>query len=354
MDQFNQGESSGGPSIHLAKRGRGRPRKDPSLKRAQRARPGLEVPKQHLSQRADRTVAIDPMVGQSVTGVIEATFDAGYLLSVRIANSNTNLRGVVFKPGHYVPITAENDVAPHVQMIRRNDVHVPAEKLAMQTGPSKRKYAPPKTAPSVHPVGERGKLVPVVLQPVNLPNGLQQNLDSGEREVQMVEPLSMLPPGRSIPVSQTFVAAKQNSSNHRVAHGSEQDDNGSFNEGTSEVGQGEKTKLMTSDIDTSGSSQTSDFKIENVREVLKNSTVSKQESGSTNGPFLTECLQSVTLTKPFFSYGTGRMTELLQAVQGNMKENQVQISEQTAPASKVKSCEKMSTDADQETAASVL
>ncbi|KAL0406927.1 UNVERIFIED_CONTAM: hypothetical protein Slati_4006600 [Sesamum latifolium] len=180
MDQVYHGESSGGLSAYPVKRKRGRPRKDPSLKRTGTARvpPGFEGVKEHLPQRADRTDGIDSMVGQAVTGVVEATFDAGYLLSVRIGNSNTNLRGVVFKPGHFIPVTAENDVAPHLQMIRRNDVNFPAEKqgrsrrqkLAMV--PVKRKYASPKIAPSVPPVGVRGTVVPVVLQPVNFPSGV--------------------------------------------------------------------------------------------------------------------------------------------------------------------------------------
>lgn len=67
----------------------------------------------------------DPMVGQVVSCVIEAVFDAGYLLSAKVGNFGTTLRGLVFKPGHYDPISAENDVAPSVPMIRRNKVPFP-------------------------------------------------------------------------------------------------------------------------------------------------------------------------------------------------------------------------------------
>lgn len=346
MNQYGQGESSSGLSVHPLKRRRGRPRKDPTLKHAQAARvpPGFEGVKEYLPQRTDRTEGVDSMVGQAVSGVVEATFDAGYLLTVRIGNSTTNLRGVVFKPGHYIPVTAENDVAPHLQMIRRNDVHLPAEnqgwsrhqKLAIQTGslvPSKRKYGSPQAAPSVPPVGVRGTVVPVVLQPVNFPNGLptsnQMPSDTsrtphlmafGDKDVHMVEPLSMLPPDRSIPVSQIFLGTQPHTS-HQVSQGTEQ--NEPFNEGTSAVGQGEKvTPIESTDIDNPGSSETSDTQTDSGKETLKSSAedsgiVSKQETGNTNEPFSTESLQGASITKPFFNYGTGRMTELLQVTQSS-------------------------------------
>ncbi|KAL2247623.1 uncharacterized protein LOC105176693 [Sesamum indicum] len=355
MDQVYHGESSGGLSAHPIKRKRGRPRKDPSLKRTGTARvpPGFEGVKEHLPQRADRTDGMDSMVGQAVTGVVEASFDAGYLLSVRIGNSNTNLRGVVFKPGHFIPVTAENDVAPHLQMIRRNDVNFPAEKqgwsrrqkLAMV--PVKRKYASPKISPSVPPVGVRGTVVPVVLQPVNFPSGVptpnqmpsdasrMANLMSfGDKDVHMVEPLSMLPPDRSIPVNQIFLGTQQQTS-HQVSQGSEQNDSEPFDE----VGQVKKGKPTEStDVDNLGSSETSDVQTENGKEAPKSSTedsgnISKPETDNTNEPMSTESFQTASVSKPFFSYGPGRMTELLQALQENMKENQLQIAEQPPTAS---------------------
>ncbi|PIN26910.1 hypothetical protein CDL12_00336 [Handroanthus impetiginosus] len=365
MNQVNQGESSTGLSLHSLKRRRGRPRKDPSLKRAGTVHvpPGFEGVKEHLPQRGDRTGGIDCMVGQAVTGVIEATFDAGYLIAVRIGNSTTNLRGVVFKPGHFVPVTAENDVAPHLQMIRRNEVNLPSknqgssrrQKLAIQTAnmvPSKRRYASPKTAPSVPPVGVRGTIVPVVLQPVNISNRMPTSnqipsdasrpahlMAFGDKDVHMVEPLAVLPPDRSIPVNQIFLGT-QSHTNHQVSQGSEQNDNEPFNEGTSEAGQGESIKPMEStDVDDAGSSETSDTQTESSKEALKSSpedsgVVSKQETSHASQPFSTESLHSVSVTKPFFNYGTGRMTELLQALQENMKENQVQIAEQPTSAPK--------------------
>ncbi|KAK4439803.1 hypothetical protein Salat_0315200 [Sesamum alatum] len=355
MNIVTQGESSAGPSVQPAKRRRGRPRKDASQRNTEAAHlpPDFQGVKEYLPPKADRTMEVECMVGQAVTGVVEATFDAGYLLNVRIGNSNTNLRGVVFKPGHYVPITAENDVAPHVQMVRRNDLHFSAEKHSSSCGkkhafqttamvPSKRKYAPPKTAPSAPPVGVRGSTVPMVLQPVDSP-GLQTS-DHDDKDVHMAEPLSMLPPDQSIPVGLTSLAAQPHPS-HQVAPGSKQDNDGSFDKSTAEVGQEEIPKPMTStDIDTPGSSQASDIKIEVVKEALKSSAedsgiVSKQEIEYTTEPLSTEALQAASVMEPLFNYGTGRMTELLQALQENFKESQVEIAEQPSSATEIESLE---------------
>lgn len=80
------------------------PRKDPSERRAAKARSQAARMPPGVGQL--NTPRIDPindpneiMIGQTVTGVVEATFDAGYLLAVRIGNSNITLRGAVFKPG---------------------------------------------------------------------------------------------------------------------------------------------------------------------------------------------------------------------------------------------------------------
>ncbi|XP_058750428.1 mitochondrial distribution and morphology protein 34-like [Vicia villosa] len=65
------------------------------------------------------------MLGKMVTGVIEAAFNDGYLVNVKVADSDSFLRGVVFLPGQVTPVTAENDVAPHIQMIKRKEFPIP-------------------------------------------------------------------------------------------------------------------------------------------------------------------------------------------------------------------------------------
>lgn len=64
------------------------------------------------------------MVGKAVTGVIEGTFNAGFLLNVKVADSDEILRGLVFLPGQVAPVTVENDVAPHVRMIQRKEIPI--------------------------------------------------------------------------------------------------------------------------------------------------------------------------------------------------------------------------------------
>lgn len=61
------------------------------------------------------------LIGQQVTGVLDGSFDAGYLLSVRVGNTDTVLRGVVFGPGLSVPLSKINDVAPSVKHVRRDE-----------------------------------------------------------------------------------------------------------------------------------------------------------------------------------------------------------------------------------------
>ncbi|XP_073026673.1 uncharacterized protein [Primulina eburnea] len=366
MNQVNQGEGSVVPFAHQVKKRRGRPRKDTNLKhaRAAHAPPGFEVKQEYHPQRAYKTNA-DSMVGQAVTGVVEATFDTGYLLALRIGNSNTNFRGVVFKPGHYAPITAETVVAPHLQMIKRNDVRLPhdhqswsrIQKLSIQTTglvPSKLKYPSPVTAPLIPPVGARGTVVPVVLQPVNRSNGFSGSnqmpsvtsrvphvMAFGNKDDHVVESSAMLPQDQSILASQIFVTTQSNSS-LQVPKGSEKNDNvSSLNEGIPVAGHGEEGKPMKStDVISPDLSQSTDSQVESDSEAWVSSPensgmVSNQETGNSNEPFLTESLQTTFVAKPLFTYGSGRMTELLKAVHENIKDSPMQIAEQLSFASQV-------------------
>ncbi|KAL1811356.1 hypothetical protein ACET3Z_021421 [Daucus carota] len=124
-----------------------------------------------------------------LTAVVESEFDDGYVITGKIGNSD--LRGVLFKPGHYAPVTAENDVAPHLSMIRGKETPHATQKRsdARQRRPkeshqrranylgngssahplaanllTRRDITATVTAPSVE---ERGTVVPVVLEPGN-------------------------------------------------------------------------------------------------------------------------------------------------------------------------------------------
>lgn len=194
MNQLDRVNSSNAPPNNPVKRSRGRPRKDQSLKRRVVAPmpPGFEA-KANGNQPHQLHVidnANDVMVGQTVTGVVQAAFDSGYLLTVRIGNSNVSLSGIVFKPGDYVPISKENDVAPNVRTIRRNEVSFPMENQTRKRRPRSKgsmvQHHALRGVETIHlsngltvsnivkpPPGLRGTVVPVVLQPVNLSNGLQ-------------------------------------------------------------------------------------------------------------------------------------------------------------------------------------
>ncbi|CAK9175506.1 unnamed protein product [Ilex paraguariensis] len=397
MNQTNQGDNLDTPPAVPVKRKRGRPRKDPSLKQIKTAPVtpgfgGVNVNQPSQVDRVDETKS--GLVGQAVTGVVEAAFDAGYFLTVRLGNSNTSLRGVVFKPGHYVPVTEENDVAPHVQMIGRNHVHLPARNHTQVRGYNKRsreraeqngsppanqlhrvapltanlvvskgKYASPAAASSVPPVGARGTVVPVVLQPINRSNGLppanQVPQDASQaahmaalrdKYVQTVAPLAVLPPNASIPKNQVLAVTIEElpskpQISHQVTPESMQNENGSFKQGTLELPQGEAASSLKSaakpDEVYKVVSQSSETHVEDSKIAFKLSGEDVlagpvQEIGDMNEPLSIGPLQAVyfdqnqsaSVSRPLENRRTGRMTELLLE---NMTENQVRQFEHLAP-----------------------
>ncbi|RWV97370.1 hypothetical protein GW17_00039842 [Ensete ventricosum] len=60
------------------------------------------------------------LLGQAVCGTLDGTFDAGYMLTVRVANGGHVLRGLVFDPRLCVPISADNDIVPLLPMATPN------------------------------------------------------------------------------------------------------------------------------------------------------------------------------------------------------------------------------------------
>ncbi|KAF5728589.1 hypothetical protein HS088_TW21G00737 [Tripterygium wilfordii] len=113
----------------LNPRKRGRPRKDENLVPVDRAvtlTPGADNGKKNTqsSGASDATPAHNEVVGQLVSGIIEGSFKDGYLINVKLPNSNVNLRGAVFLPERSIPITAANDVAPQIPMIDRVEIDI--------------------------------------------------------------------------------------------------------------------------------------------------------------------------------------------------------------------------------------
>ncbi|XP_058072513.1 uncharacterized protein LOC131221317 [Magnolia sinica] len=129
MTEENQRNESTAPESALpVKRGRGRPRKDDYVYHGEKSSdlPGSDGAKKTRCQNIDSTADEDSaFVGQIVSGVLDGSFDAGYLLTVKVCKTDTVLRGVVFDPRLSAPISAENDVAPHVKMFRRSKIPLP-------------------------------------------------------------------------------------------------------------------------------------------------------------------------------------------------------------------------------------
>ncbi|KAG8637035.1 hypothetical protein MANES_15G072500v8 [Manihot esculenta] len=313
MSEANQGNHPDISAIIPMKRKRGRPR----------------VNGNQPCQVDRANFASDAMVGQIVHGVIEAAFDAGYLLSVRVSNSETTLRGVVFKPGRFVPVSTDNDVAPGVQMIRRNEIPLPQENYAQVHTPRSRERngtvhtAQPVTSkgkqvPSIAsqtPVISRGNVVPVVLQPVDLSNGNASEPSSiatqpadavaskGKQVLDAAHPLN-----GSTPTNQVQAVENQ------LLHFQSQDKYQSMPSGTQKE-PGVNQNLAQAQQEAEAQSM----------------KLPEDDVDDTNQPLSVEPLQSVqpvlhnhpaVVSRTLDNYRTGKMTELLQVLQENMTENQ--------------------------------
>ncbi|VYS70383.1 unnamed protein product [Arabidopsis thaliana] len=261
-----------------AKRKRGRPRKQLKLESNEHSlghSPSFSRSQQQSRQRNDD----EAMVGQPISGVIEATFEAGFLLSVKVGNSDSMLRGVVFKPGHCDPVSVDNDVAPDVPMIRRNsDVmhHDGSAKRGRKSrfrekrgsGVRSRALVPVPIQPA-HPTIPNNLIVPVVLQPAHLQNG-------GER----------------VPID----------------HSPMQTETGSQASGASN---GKPFETLLTQVMNKGQVQHTTQSVE---------PESDEQALSIEPLQAIHPIHQVHMLKPMPSYGRGKMTELLQAVQENVRE----------------------------------
>ncbi|XP_059302786.1 uncharacterized protein LOC132054835 [Lycium ferocissimum] len=136
-EQATQDNNPNAQTILPAKRRRGRPRKDGGVaKRGNLQSPMMTPPAPEnikkvqqnaveMNQKDGGIIGSNNVVGQMVSGVVDGCFDAGYFISVRVGNSGTTLRGLVFQPGRFAPITPANDVAPSAIMYHRNQVAQP-------------------------------------------------------------------------------------------------------------------------------------------------------------------------------------------------------------------------------------
>ncbi|KAJ8556276.1 hypothetical protein K7X08_023034 [Anisodus acutangulus] len=136
-EQTTQDNNPSAQTILPAKRRRGRPRKDGGVTKRGNLQSPMTTPPApenikkvqqnavEMSQKDGGVIGGNNVVGQMVSGVVDGCFDAGYFISVRVGNSGTTLRGLVFQPGRFAPITPANDVAPSAIVYHRNQVAQP-------------------------------------------------------------------------------------------------------------------------------------------------------------------------------------------------------------------------------------
>ncbi|KAM1562326.1 hypothetical protein ACFX1Z_005346 [Malus domestica] len=186
MNQQIQGTGSLSSSDPPMKRKRGRPRKDENLAPAENPTviPGPDSSKKTKQNASTSDDVENEMVGQVVTGVIEGSFDAGYLLNVRVGDTDTQLRGVVFLQEKITPITPANDIAPHIMMCKRREIPIPP------LNPQSQRYE------SAHP-SEQSNRQPVEVKPQipTVPNQIQSSVpQSGILESLENKPFSFVTP----------------------------------------------------------------------------------------------------------------------------------------------------------------
>ncbi|XP_039061777.1 uncharacterized protein LOC120206096 [Hibiscus syriacus] len=128
-----------------------------------------------------------------VSGVIEGSFDAGYLLNVKVGETNTHLRGVVFLPGRFTPITAANDVAPQAKMYKRKEIPFPFVSPQGHLHP-----VSPTSGKSEKPIEHKNDTTKVPDQSLHI--GLQSGATAAN-ESQSAS--SLIPPASNLPINDT-------------------------------------------------------------------------------------------------------------------------------------------------------
>ncbi|XP_020588483.1 uncharacterized protein LOC110030219 [Phalaenopsis equestris] len=113
----NQQDNSYNTTVSPMKRKRGRPRKNGRQDEVCRIEPNKRRKQCTVLQSSSFE---DGLVGREVFCSFIGVFDAGYLLNVRVGGSGPILTGLVFDPRLCIPVSAENDIAPHLPMLGRN------------------------------------------------------------------------------------------------------------------------------------------------------------------------------------------------------------------------------------------
>ncbi|MCO5598434.1 hypothetical protein L7F22_052529 [Adiantum nelumboides] len=77
-------------------------------------------PRLKKSDNANATESQKTFIGQEVHGIVDGSFDAGYLLTVKVGDLPLVFRGLVFEPGMLAPLSKSNDIAPTIQAKTRD------------------------------------------------------------------------------------------------------------------------------------------------------------------------------------------------------------------------------------------
>lgn len=142
-DKLNQ-------TLHSPKRKRGRPCKAETVPLS-RETAAFGVPSSDAksvkaahkdSSSLRQGLGSNSLIGQTVHGVLDGSFDAGYLITVRVGESDTIFRGVVFGPGLSISPSKINDAAPNVKHAKRDTKRAPNPVPTRVTLPDVLKPAP--------------------------------------------------------------------------------------------------------------------------------------------------------------------------------------------------------------------
>lgn len=158
------------PASFPLRRKRGRPRKydSPGYEPCRRNRQSQDIPTEapltHANPIAGSSHESDDLIGRKISGILEGTFDAGYLLAVQVGETGTVLKGMVFDPHRSVPLTAENDIAPFLPMMGSKEIPHSVSQASPQAPVSMPIHPVSKTVTAALPLQMREPITP---PPVN-------------------------------------------------------------------------------------------------------------------------------------------------------------------------------------------
>ncbi|CAN8252728.1 unnamed protein product [Cochlearia groenlandica] len=80
------------------------------------------------------TTIAENLIGQAVSGFVEGSFEAGYFLNVKVADTDKQLKGIVFLPNKVTPVTPTTDLFPQAKMYTREDIPMPSSQGTKEAG----------------------------------------------------------------------------------------------------------------------------------------------------------------------------------------------------------------------------